>query len=87
MKREEVFEVINRERNYQDSLWPPHEGHQHSEHCLVSLQAYLRKAEDNWIASAGELTTVQQLAKMAAIIVRALESIPEAEELLTKGLR
>jgi uncharacterized protein (DUF934 family) len=87
MNRQEVFEIINTERNYQDNLWPPHNGHKNSEHCLVSLQAYLRKAEDAWITSSNNGIGVwQQLAKMAAIIVRALESSDETIE-LKKGLR
>lgn len=86
MNRSDVFEVINRERNYQDNIWPPHDGHKNSEHCLVSLQAYLRKAEDAWIVGKDGVTTWQQLAKIAAIITRALETQDEVN-LLETGLR
>ena len=86
LTREQVFQIIDRERNYQDNLWPPHDGHKNSEHCLTSVQCYLRKAEDAWIASKSEVTTWQQLAKIAAIITRALEVGNESEELLN-GLR
>jgi hypothetical protein len=86
LTRQQVFEIYDKERNYQDSLWPPYEGHKNSEHCLASVQCYLRKAEDAWIVSRHEVATWQQLAKIAAIITRALEVGNETEE-LTKGLR
>ena len=86
LSREEVFIIINREREYQDSKWPPHEGHKNSEHCLVSVNEYLRKASDIWIGSRSESEVWQQLAKIAAIVTRALESGNGTEELL-KGLR
>lgn len=84
--REAIFEVINQERNYQDSLWPPHDGQKNTEHTLVTLQVYLRKAEDAWITARTETPVWQQLAKIAAVIVRALEVGNESEEVLN-GLR
>lgn len=86
LTRAEVFEILDKERKYQDGLWPPHEGHKNSEHCLTSVEAYLRRAEDAWIVSSSEVSTWQQLTKIAAIIVRALESGNETQE-LKKGLR
>lgn len=86
LTREDIFDILNAERNYQDSLWPPHDGHKNSEHALVLASSYLRKAQDQWAVSDSEVSTWQQLAKLAAILVRALEVGNETEE-LKKGLR
>ena len=86
LSRAQVFEILDKERKYQDGLWPPHDGQKNTEHCLTSVQCYLRKAEDAWIVASDEVSTWQQLAKIAAIITRALEVGNETEELL-KGLR
>ena len=87
LKREQVLQIISSERDYQDSAWPSHEAQGNTEHCLTSVQVYLRKAEDAWITEGyPETKTQQQLAKIAAIIVRLLERGHGTEELL-KGLR
>jgi hypothetical protein len=46
----------------------------------------VRKAEDAWLNARDEVSTWQQLAKLAAIITRALEVGNETEALLN-GLR
>lgn len=86
LTRAQVFEILEKERQYQDSLWPPHDGQKNTEHTLTTLQCYLRKAEDAWIVDKYETKTWQQLAKIAAVIVRALEVGNETENLL-QGLR
>jgi hypothetical protein len=87
LTREQALQVINTERDYQDSAWPAHDAQGNTEHCLTSVQVYLRKAEDAWITEGyPETKTQQQLAKIAAIIVRLLERGHGTEELL-KGLR
>ncbi len=86
LTREQVFKIIDTERQYQDNLWPPHDGHKNSEHCLALAQCYVRKAEDAWLNARDEVSTWQQLAKLAAIITRALEVGNETEALLN-GLR
>jgi hypothetical protein len=86
LSREQVFGILDKERRYQDSLWPPHDGQKNTQHTLTTLQVYLRKAEDAWIVDKYEVKTWQQLAKIAAVIVRALEVGNETEELV-KGLR
>ena len=35
LTRKQVFQIIDKEREYQDGLWPPHDGHKNSEHCLA----------------------------------------------------
>lgn len=86
LSRAQVFEVIEKERQYQDATWPPHEGHAHSEHCLVLVDGYIKKAQAAWLTSQDETPVVQQLAKLAAIVVRALEKI-EGSEVILNGLR
>jgi len=87
LTREQVFQIFNQERINQAKKWPDHDGHKHTEHCLEMVSIYLRKAQDEWIKSSTEFTTWQQLAKIGACIVRALECGDETEILLIKGLR
>jgi hypothetical protein len=86
LTRQQIFDIINTERQYQDNLWPPHDGHKNTEHCLTTVQVYLRKAEDAWISAKDEVSTWQQLAKIAAVITRALE-VGNESEALVNGLR
>lgn len=86
LSREQVFDVINKERAYQESTWPSHDGHKNSEHSLLLLDGYVQKAKAAWLTSKNETSIVQQLAKIAAITVRALEHITGSEATLD-GLR
>lgn len=84
LSRGEVFDVIDAERNYQDNLWPPHDGHKRGEHLMSLIHVYVRKAEEAWNAG-DSLNMWRQLAKIAACVSRALESGDTDE--LKKGLR
>lgn len=53
---------------------------------LVLLSIYLRKAEEAWNVKGDNKPALQQIAKMAAIAVRALEQAG-ASEALKQGLR
>lgn len=86
LNRQQVFDVINTERESQDKVWPIHSGHNSSEHSLVLLDGYIRKAKDTWLTAADETPVVQQIAKIVAIAVRALEYVDGSEAVL-KGLR
>ena len=98
LTREQVFELINKEREYQDRNYDPAyvltSGQTRAQRDLevspgvLMLEAYSRKAADTWINTVGtNLPTLQQVAKIAAIAVRILERSGGSSELLEKGLR
>ncbi len=91
LRQHQVLELMAHERQYQDKTWPrdaetrvmygylsPH---------LVLLDTYIQKAKAEWTANAGELKSLRQVAKIAAIALRALEETEGSEELIEKGLR
>jgi len=90
MNRAEVFAVIDKERVYQDTVWPrdaetaqmytylaPH---------LVLLEEYILKARTAWVTNGPEAPALKQIAKLAAIAIRALEETAGAKE-ATEELR
>jgi hypothetical protein len=93
MNRQDVFEVINRERDFQDSLWPrdDHEAigqYQWAAPHMLLLEEYVEGLRTKWKNSREELDCVREIAKIAAIAVRALEEIKyPAFDLLEQGLR
>jgi len=98
MTRNEVYQIIDVERNYQNDKYPASvelsSGQMRRFRDLdvtpgiLLLDAYVRKAQDAWVESASSnLKALQQVAKVAAIAVRILERAGGSEELLTKGLR
>ena len=81
MDRKEVYEVIDGERDYQDSLGPDRTRDPGNVHRLVQgedlvlIRHYLRKAEDAWTMSGGEMVpaALHEVRKIAAICVRQME--------------
>lgn len=98
LDRQEVFELINDEREFQDQNYNPNEllstGVSRGVRDLdvsagiLMLSAYVRKAEEAWVNTKGtNLPALQQVAKIAAIAVRILERAGGSAALLEKGLR
>lgn len=72
VKREEVFSVIDDERNYQDEEWP---GNSRSvAHELVLLNRYVTQANEEWADNSGDAWALQVIRKIAAISVRCMEN-------------
>lgn len=98
LSRADAYAVINQERRYQDSTYSPDEetvpGQTRRQrdigvtpHILL-LEEYVAKARAAWVNRKGDdLPALQQIAKVAAIAVRALERASGSEKLLEKGLR
>lgn len=97
MTREKAFEIVNLERAYQDGFVPEGEtvgsgitradrDKEVPPHILL-LEAYAAKARDAWMIKGSNKQALQQIAKVAAIAVRALERVGNSEELLAGGLR
>lgn len=98
LTREQVFEIINTERNYQDTNYRPDEvvssgltrrmRDAEVSPGILMLEAYARKAGDAWVNTKGtNLPALQQVAKIAAIAVRILERAGDSQALLESGLR
>jgi hypothetical protein len=97
MTREQVYKIIDTERTYQDETYDPNEVLQSGQTRgqrdldvtahLVLLDAYIGKAKDAWVVPGTNTPALQQIAKIAAIAVRALERAGGADVLLTEGLR
>jgi hypothetical protein len=98
LSRKKVYDVIDRERNYQDAEYNPdaktssgltrRERDQEVIVGIAMLREYVNKASDVWVGTKGsQFPAIQQVAKIAAIAVRVLERAGGSEELLTKGLR
>ena len=98
LTREEVFNLIDTERSYQDINYNPdekvssgltrRERDKEVSSGILMLEAYVRKASDAWVNTKGSnLPALQQVAKIAAIAVRILERAGDSQTLLTSGLR
>lgn len=78
--REQVFEAINTEREFQDRLWQGTAGAEGSSNplntgeFLVLLDSYVRKVQDKWVIEPKpEIQTLEIVRKIAAIAVNCLE--------------
>ena len=97
MKRSDAFSLIETERAYQDSTYSPNEtlssGQTRAQRDLdvtshlTLLDIYVDKAKNAWNAKGDNIPALQQIAKIGAIAVRALERAGGSDTLLTKGLR
>lgn len=97
MTRQQVFDIINTERSYQDSTYNPNEtlssGQTRATRDLdvtahlTLLDQYIEKAKTAWLAKGDNRPALKQIAKIAAIAVRAIERAGGSDALLTEGLR
>jgi hypothetical protein len=97
MNREQIFNLINDERAYQDRSYNPEEtltsGATRRQRDLdvtshlILLDLYINKAKVDWNVKCDNRPALKQIAKIAAIAVRALERAGGADALLTEGLR
>jgi hypothetical protein len=99
LTREEVFIIIDRERDFQDVEYNPTAvivpgGPTREQRDLLPaagillLEEYVRKATTAWAGQKGsDFNSLRQVAKIAAIAVRILERAADSERLLTEGLR
>jgi len=85
MTREQVWIVVDRERDYQNQKYPSKDAD--VSYGILLLQEYLDGARYNKVHSDFQFHSLQEIAKVAAIAVSILENADGSEELLTKGLR
>lgn len=99
LSRAQVFGLINIERAYQDAVFAPELttscGQTRADRDLspapgiLMLEEYAAKARAAWVNNhdSDDLPALQQVAKIAAIAVRILETVGDSERLLRAGLR
>lgn len=75
MTREEVFELINGERNYQDKLSPSRtDGSKKTVGDYTTMMShYVNKLQEAWTMNAGNTAALDVMRKIAAIAVHAME--------------
>lgn len=97
LSRGQVFDIIETERSYQDANYNADEklssGSTRAQRDidvtahLVLLDQYVQKAKEAWLVKGDNVPSLQQIAKVAAIAIRAIERAGGSEVLITKGLR
>jgi hypothetical protein len=77
MIREDVYKLIDGERDYQDKLGPDRRDPTEVNHSvgdyLVMLSTYLRRAQDDWTNYPGVYEALDEIRKIGAIAVRCIE--------------
>lgn len=79
MKRNEVYELIDGERDYQDQVWAENAIENNNPlrvgEDLALIEVYLRKAFDTWSTERRpEIETMGIIRKIAGICVRSMET-------------
>ena len=71
MKREDVYKIIDSERDYQESQWA---GHNHEVGAyLTMLRYYLTDAERAWTKNNGDGPALDVIRKIGSIAVACME--------------
>jgi hypothetical protein len=76
MKREDVYKLIDGEREYQNNLWPSHEEAPQLTigEFVLMLEEYANQARKEWIVEKRpEQKTMAVIRKIGGIAVRAME--------------
>ena len=90
MTREEVYKLIDGERNYQDKLAGARNGKEEDRltakstgDYIVLLSSYIRRAQDEWTDNAGDRAALDVVRKIAGIAVHCMEDngAPSREEI------
>jgi hypothetical protein len=68
--RDEVYTIIEAERNRQDQKWPAY--HETSEE-LTLLRHYMRQADEAWAVNHGDNEALNEVRKAVAVAVRCME--------------
>lgn len=72
MKREEVYRLIDGERDYQNKVWVDSGANEVGSHCAL-IERYARKGLDAWTDNKGDEAGLDVIRKIAALCVRAME--------------
>ena len=75
MTREEVYNIINKERDYQDSLWGgrPHDEFKSVGDFIVYMDRYMTQVKEEYTTKAGNTAALDQLRKVVALGIACFE--------------
>jgi len=75
MKREDVYKLIDEERDYQDRLPSIRtDGREHTVgEFMVMLQYYMSRAIEAWTMNSGDADALNEIRKIAGICVNCME--------------
>lgn len=73
MNREDVYKLINAERDYQNEIWGRDDDSKTVGSHLTLLRTYLRAAEDGYTYTDGNRKALDTVRKIAALAVRCME--------------
>lgn len=80
MNRQEVYRIIDNERDYQDGIWgPQHDKHHEVESYVLYMEDYLNKARHELSHKSGVYSGLDMLRKVVALGIACFEShgVPE----------
>lgn len=73
MKREDVYKLIDGEREYQNGIWGTDADSKTVGSHLTLLATYLREAQDGYTFTDGNRKALESIRKIAALTVRCME--------------
>jgi hypothetical protein len=73
--RANVYEAIDREREYQDARWGgvPHDARESVGNFLIYMERYLQKAKDAYVDASHSTEALREIRKVAALAVACME--------------
>ncbi len=86
MNRDEIYNILNEERDYQTEKWGSLQERPHEVGGWLTVMRYLlTKAEAEWSTADGDVSTLDQIRKLAATSVACMEQHGAVRRNLTKG--
>jgi len=79
MDREDVYKIINNERDYQDKKWK-HRPELPVADELLLMHSYLNRAINSYIGVMGERLSLDRIRKVVAIGIRCLENHEDSDK-------
>lgn len=74
MTRQEVFALVDQEREHQDNKWGTVRQHPHEVGgWLTIMRVYLQRAEAGWLGDLSDGESLAEVRKVAALAVACLE--------------
>lgn len=77
MKREDVYKIIDGEREFQNTVWDVYKGDNNDAKAVGShltlMATYLRQAQDGYTHYDGNRKALEEIRKIAALAVRCME--------------
>ena len=79
MDREDVYKLIDNERNYQESKWKHRPLLPVADELLI-MNNYLNKAMNSYVGAMGEKIALDRIRKVVAVGIRCLENHEKSDK-------